>query len=146
MHKHHNKTQELWNWILSEEAFEFPYFVSKLKYVNLGGWSWQFIVGCMISEEDLASGPGTSLHYSRAFVRQSFIKVIKGTEKVSGIDIRRGTESDPLVLSSPYILLPDPLPQHTSYDNKINQKVLTKKEKHTLEQVTLLLYNHYYRA
>ena len=47
----------------------------------------------MISEEDLASGPETRLHHSRAFVRQSFIKVIKGTEKVSGIDIRRGMES-----------------------------------------------------
>ena len=51
----------------------------------------------MISEEDLASGPGTSLHHSRAFVRQSFIKVIKGTEKVSGIDIRRGMESASLM-------------------------------------------------
>ena len=34
-------------------------------------------VGFMISEEDLASGPGTRLDHSRAFVLQSFIKVKK---------------------------------------------------------------------
>ena len=39
-------------------------------------------VGFVISEEDLASGPGTRLDHSRAFVWQSFIKVRKGTEKV----------------------------------------------------------------
>ena len=50
----------------------------------------------MISEEeDLALGPGTRLDHSRPFVRQNFIKVIKGTEKASGIDIRRGMESAP---------------------------------------------------
>ena len=47
----------------------------------------------MISEEDLASGPGTRLDHSRAFMYQSFIKVKKGTEKASDIDIRRGTEN-----------------------------------------------------
>ena len=31
-----------------------------------------------------------------------------------------------------------PLPQHTSYDNKVSQKVLVKKEKHVLKQDTLL--------
>ena len=51
----------------------------------------------MISkEEDLALGPGTRLDPSRAFVEQSFIKVSKGTEKASDIDIRRGTETAPL--------------------------------------------------
>ena len=41
----------------------------------------------MISEEeDLTSGPGTRLHHSRAFVEQSFIKVLKETEKASDID------------------------------------------------------------
>ena len=39
-------------------------------------------VGFVISKEDLASGPGTRLDHSRAFVWQSFIKVRKGTEKV----------------------------------------------------------------
>ena len=46
-------------------------------------------VGVVISGEDLASGPGTRL----AFVWQSYIKVRKGPEKASDIDIRRGTES-----------------------------------------------------
>ena len=41
-------------------------------------------------EKDLASGPGTRLDHSRAFVWQSFIKVRKGTEKASDNDIRRG--------------------------------------------------------
>ena len=49
-------------------------------------------VRLMISEEDLASGPGTILDHSRAFV-STFIKERKGTEKASDIDIRRGTES-----------------------------------------------------
>ena len=43
----------------------------------------------VISEEDLASRPGTRLDHSRAFVEQSFIKIRKGTEKASDIDIRR---------------------------------------------------------
>ena len=38
-------------------------------------------------------GPGTRLDHSRAFVWQSFIKVRKGTEKASDIDITRGMES-----------------------------------------------------
>ena len=36
----------------------------------------------MISEEDLASGPGTKFDHSRAFVYQSFIKVRKGMRKL----------------------------------------------------------------
>ena len=52
-------------------------------------------VGFLISKEDLVSGPGTRLDHSRAFVQQSFIKVRKGTEKASDIDIRRGTENAP---------------------------------------------------
>ena len=43
----------------------------------------------VISQEDLASRPGTRLDHSRAFVEQSFIKIRKGTEKASDIDIRR---------------------------------------------------------
>ena len=40
-------------------------------------------VSFVISEEgNLASGPGTSLDHSRAFVQQSFIKVRTGTEKL----------------------------------------------------------------
>ena len=50
----------------------------------------------VISEEDLALGPGTRLVNSRVFVYQSFIKVKKATEEASGIDIRRGMESAPL--------------------------------------------------
>ena len=41
-------------------------------------------------------GTGTRLDHSRALVQQSFIKVCKGTENTSDIDIRRGTESAPL--------------------------------------------------
>ena len=52
----------------------------------------------VICEEDSASGPGTRLDHSRAFVSQSFIKVRKGIEKASDIDIRKGTESDPLLV------------------------------------------------
>ena len=48
-------------------------------------------VGFIISEEDLASGPGTRLDHSRAFVQQSFIKVKRDRER-SDTDIRRGTE------------------------------------------------------
>ena len=53
-------------------------------------------VGFVISKEDLALGPGTRLDHSRAFVYQRFIKVRKGIEKASDIDIRRGTESAPV--------------------------------------------------
>ena len=41
------------------------------------------------------------------------------------------------VLARPYILLPDPFPQQVFEDDRISQKVL-KKEKHVLEQATLL--------
>ena len=61
-----------------------------------------------------------------------------------------------LVLSSPYMLLQsvtnnrkvlsDPLLQHTSYNNKISQRVPIEKEKHVLKQDTLYLYNNLYRA
>ena len=53
-------------------------------------------VGFVISKEDLALGPGTRLDHSRAFVYQRFIKVRKGIEKASDIDIRSGMESVPL--------------------------------------------------
>ena len=46
-------------------------------------------VKSVISEEDLTLGPGTRLDHSRAFVEQSFIKVLKETEKASDIDNRR---------------------------------------------------------
>ena len=47
-------------------------------------------VGLVISkEEDLISGPGIRIDHSRAFVEQSFIKVLKETEKASDIDNRR---------------------------------------------------------
>ena len=51
----------------------------------------------MISE-DLALGPWTMdlALGPRIFVLQSFIKVWKGTEKASDIDIRRGMESAPI--------------------------------------------------
>ena len=91
-------------------------------------------VGFMISIEDLALGPGTRPDHSRAFVYQSFIKVKKGTEKVS--DIRMGQRVPPptmnllalarelcAFLTSCYNkskeclksvkILPDPLPQFT---------------------------------
>ena len=45
-------------------------------------------------EEDAALGPGTRLDHSRGL--GSNIKVWKGAEKASDIDIRRGTESVPL--------------------------------------------------
>ena len=51
-------------------------------------------------EDDLASGPGTGLDHSTAFVYQSFVKVRKGTEKASDIDIRGGRRAPPsLVLA-----------------------------------------------
>ena len=52
-------------------------------------------VGFMISEEDLASGPGLltqELLYSRVL-----LKYEKG-QKASDIDFRRGTESAPLLV------------------------------------------------
>ena len=53
-------------------------------------------VGFVISkEEDLTLGSGTRLDHSRAFVQQSFIKVWKGTEKASDIDIRKGWRAPP---------------------------------------------------
>ena len=55
----------------------------------------------MISEEeDLTSGSGTRLDHSRALAQQSFIKVRKGTEKASDMDIRRGPEQAPHPLAS----------------------------------------------
>ena len=58
---------------------------------------WLMVNGVrfLISKEDSASGPGTRLDHSRAFVLQNFIKVRKETEKVSDIDIRKGMESCP---------------------------------------------------
>jgi len=44
---------------------------------------------------DLASGPGTRLDHSRAFVWQSFIKVRKGTEKTSDITSEGGQRGLP---------------------------------------------------
>ena len=53
----------------------------------------------VISEEDLALGPGTRLDHSRAFVYQSFIKVRKGQTKLL-TDIRKGWRLSPsLVLA-----------------------------------------------
>ena len=85
-------------------------------------------VGFLISEED--TGPGTGLDHSRAFVYQSFVKVRKGTDKASDIDIRGGWRAPPsLVLARELYtflishyntsneclkvvkILPDPLPQ-----------------------------------
>ena len=59
-------------------------------------------------EEDLTSGPRTRLEHSRALAYQSFIKVRKGTEKVSDMDIRRGLENATLTSVSKgvtYILI-----------------------------------------
>ena len=50
----------------------------------------------MNSEEDLASGPGTRLDHLRALEQQSFIRIQKGTEKASDIDIRKEMQSAPL--------------------------------------------------
>ena len=59
----------------------------------------------MISkEEDLTLGPGTRLDHSRALVWQSFIKVKKGEERASDIDIRSGMESDHLASLSKGII------------------------------------------
>ena len=52
-------------------------------------------VGFVISEEDLASGPETRLDHSGLLCGRSFITV-KGTRKVSDINIRRQAESAPL--------------------------------------------------
>ena len=48
-----------------------------------------------ISEEDLALKSGTRVDYSELLCGRSFITV-KGTEKASDVDIRRGMESAPL--------------------------------------------------
>ena len=61
-------------------------------------------VGFMVSEEeDLASGPGTSLDHSRAFMQRSFISE-NGPEKASDTDITKGSGGAPsLVLTRSYI-------------------------------------------
>ena len=52
--------------------------------------------GFMICEdEDLASGSGTRLDYSKLLCGKSFITV-KGTEKTSDVDIRHGMGNAPL--------------------------------------------------
>ena len=55
----------------------------------------------VISEEDLALGPGTRLDGSlKSFCAAEFIKVTKGTERASDTDIRRLAECPPsLVLA-----------------------------------------------
>ena len=56
-------------------------------------------VGFVISEEDLALGPETRLDHSELLCGRSFITV-KGKEKASDIDIRRGWRVPPsLVLA-----------------------------------------------
>ena len=63
----------------------------------------------MISEEeDLTSGPRTKVDHSRALAEQIIIKVRKGTEKASDLDIRRGLENATLTSVSKgvtYILI-----------------------------------------
>ena len=57
---------------------------------------------------------GARLDHSELLCDRSFTRW-KRTEKASDIDIRRGTEGAcSLLLSRPYIVLPDPLPQCTS--------------------------------
>ena len=46
----------------------------------------------VISKEDLVLGPGTRLDHSRAFVKQSFIKVKKGQRKLL-TQTQKGAES-----------------------------------------------------
>ena len=53
-------------------------------------------VGFVISEEDLALGPGTRLDHSRAFVKQNFIKVKKGQRKLLTYTSERGQRVPPL--------------------------------------------------
>ena len=66
-------------------------------------------------------------YYSEKGQRTLLTSTLEGGQRVSSS----------LVLSRPYILLPDPLPQQVFEDDRISQKVL-KKEKHVLEQATLL--------
>ena len=47
-------------------------------------------------EEDLTSGSRTRVDHSRALAEQIIIKVRKGTEKASDMDIRKGLENAPL--------------------------------------------------
>ena len=47
-------------------------------------------------EEDLTSGPRTKVDHSRALAEQIIIKVRKGTEKPSDMNIRRGLQNAPL--------------------------------------------------
>ena len=51
-------------------------------------------VGFMISEEDLALGPGIRLDHSGLLCGRSFITV-KGTDKASDIRHQKGAESTP---------------------------------------------------
>ena len=55
--------------------------------------------GFEISKEDLALGPGTRLDHSRAFVKQSFIKVKKGQRKLLTQTQKGGGERPSLVLA-----------------------------------------------
>ena len=72
-------------------------------------------VGSAISEEDLASGQGTRLDHSELLCGRIFITIIKDQRKLLTQTSEGGWRVPPsLVLSRPYILLPDPLPQHTS--------------------------------
>ena len=85
----------------------------------------------VISEgENFASGPD-SASVTQSFVFQKFHYSEKGTEKISDIDIRRG-QSVPLtsLIMALYTF------------TRLPHMVLVKKEKHVLEQDTLLLYNH----
>ena len=86
------------------------------------------------------------------FVWQKFYYSEKGQEKASDIDIRKEWRVPHLlVFSTSYILFQlvtnnrkvfwDPLSQNTSEHSRISQKVPVK-EKHVLQQDTLLLYNH----
>ena len=68
-------------------------------------------VGFIISKKDLALGSGTRLDYSELLHDRNFITVKKDRERISKGEQR---VSHYLVLPRPYILLPDPLPQHTS--------------------------------
>ena len=51
-------------------------------------------VGFVISEEDLASGPGPGFRHSELGVAEVLLQC-KRAEKASDIDIRRGTEIAP---------------------------------------------------
>ena len=84
----------------------------------------------MISKEDLASGPGTRLDHSRVLRSRVLLKYKKRQRKLL-TDIRKGTESAPLVLARELYnfsigyyskseeclkvvkVLPDPPPQYT---------------------------------